>query len=53
MKHLQEGIEIVGENALLHAGMALVDFYYVDTWARPFHETLDHAEHSMHWGWIG
>jgi non-specific serine/threonine protein kinase len=44
LEYLQEGLEIVGENALLYAGMALVHFYYVDTLARPVHPTLDQAE---------
>jgi non-specific serine/threonine protein kinase len=43
-KHLGEAFDIVGENALLFAEMALLDFMLVDTWVRPGQETLDHAE---------
>jgi len=44
LDHLQEAQDLVGENALLYAGMAIVHFYYVDAMARPFDETLDRAE---------
>jgi non-specific serine/threonine protein kinase len=43
LKHLQTGLDIVGENALLYAGMAHVHFHYVNAGIRPL-DYLDEAE---------
>lgn len=45
LDYLREGLEIVGDNAQIYAGMALVHFYYVDARAAPARPTLDKAEH--------
>ena len=44
LDNLQRAREIVGENAQVSAGMALVHFYYVDTMAGSTKDHLDKAE---------
>jgi predicted Zn-dependent protease len=48
LKYLQHGLDIVGENALLYAGMAYVYFQYINLWLKDEEYCRKQAEDYLH-----
>ena len=44
LRYLQNGVDIVGENALFYAGMGLVYYYYFESGVKPDKKCLTEAE---------